>query len=73
MWIKKSFKSIDFDLAKHSVVSPPTHPCTGWVNLDWSGSYKIIIDVVTAVITYSYLFESTKTQHPAAHLDIHNF
>ena len=22
---------------------------------------------------YSYLFNSTKTQHPATHLDIHNF
>ena len=25
LWIKKSFKSIDFDLAKHVLVSTPTH------------------------------------------------
>ena len=29
LWIKKSFKSIDFDLAKHALVSPPTLLCTG--------------------------------------------
>ena len=73
LWIKKSFKSIDFDLAKHALVSPPTHLFAGWVNFDWSGSYKITIDVLTVVIMYSYLFDSTKTQHPATHLDIHNF
>ena len=57
LWIKKSFKSIDSDLAKHALVSPPTHPCSGWVNLDCSGSYEIIIDVFTVVIMYSYLFD----------------
>ena len=29
LWIKKSFKSIDFDPAKHTLVSPPTQLCTG--------------------------------------------
>ena len=32
-------KSIDFDLAKHILVSTPTHACTGWVNIDWSGAW----------------------------------
>ena len=73
LWIKKSFKSIDFDLAKHALVSPPSHPCIGWVNFDLSGSYEITVDVFTVVIMYSYLFHSTKIQHPATHLDIHNF
>ena len=41
--IKKSFKSVDFDLSKYVLVSRPTHPWTGWVNFDWSGNYKIII------------------------------
>ena len=61
LWIKKSLKSIDFDLAKHALVSSPTHRCTGSVNFDWSGSYEINIYVVTVVIMYSYLFDSTKT------------
>ena len=26
LWIKKLFKSIEFDLAKKALVSPPTHP-----------------------------------------------
>ena len=39
LWIQKSFKSIVFDLAKHALVSPLTHPRTGWVNFAWSGSY----------------------------------
>ena len=30
LWIKKSFRSIDFDLAKHALVSPGT----GWVDFD---------------------------------------
>ena len=30
--IKKSFKFIDFDLAKHTLVL--THPYSGWVNFD---------------------------------------
>ena len=34
LWIKKSFKSIDIDLAKHALVSPLTHRCTGYVNFD---------------------------------------
>ena len=34
LWIKKSFKSIDFDLAKHALVSPTTHPCTSWILID---------------------------------------
>ena len=75
LWIKKPFKSIDFDLAKHALVSPPprTRPCTGWVNFDQLGSYEITIYVFTVVIMYSYLFDTTKTQHPATHLDIHDF
>ena len=73
LWIKKSFNSIDFDLEKHALVSPLTHPSIGWINFEWSGSYEIIIDVFTIVIICSYLFDSTKTQHPATHLDIHNF
>ena len=33
--IKKSFKSNDFDVVKHALVSPPTsHPYIGWVNFD---------------------------------------
>ena len=40
--IKKSLKSIDFDIAKRVLVSPPTHPWTSWVNFDWSKNYKII-------------------------------
>ena len=32
--IKKSFMSIHFNLAKHVLVSPPNHLCTGWVNFD---------------------------------------
>ena len=28
LWIKKSFMFIDFDLAKHALVSPPIHPLT---------------------------------------------
>ena len=41
--IKKSFKFIDFDLAKHVLVSS-THPLLHrWVNFDWSGNYEIII------------------------------
>ena len=52
LWIKKSFKSIGFDLAKHALVCPPTNPCTGWVDFDCSGSYEIIIDVFTVVIMY---------------------
>ena len=73
LWIKKSFKSIDFGLAEHALVPPPTHPCTGWVDFDWSGSYEITIYIFTVVIIYSYLSDSTKTQHLATHLDIHNF
>ena len=38
--IKKSFKSIDFDLAKHVLVSPLTHPCTCGVNLIEGGVVK---------------------------------
>ena len=72
LWINKSFKSIDFDLAKHALVFPPTNPYIGWVNFDWSRSHEIIIDAFTVVIMYSYLFDSTKTQPPATHLDIHN-
>ena len=56
----KSFESIDFDLAKYALVSPPTHSWTGWVNFGWSGSYEITINVFTVVIMYSYLFDSTK-------------
>ena len=59
LWIKNSFKSIEFDLAKHELVSLSTHPCTRWVNFDWSGSYEIN--------TFH------KIQHPTIHLDIHNF
>ena len=77
LWIKKSFKSIDFDLAKHALVSPQTDHYTGWVNFGWSGSYEIAIDVFKVVIMYSYLFDSTKTQHlaqhTATHLDISSF
>ena len=51
--IKKSFKSIDFDLAKYVLVSPPTHSCTGGVNFDWSGSYEITTYAFTVVIMYS--------------------
>ena len=51
--IKISFKSIDFDLAKHALVFPSTHRCTGWVNIDWSGSYEITTYVLTVVIMYS--------------------
>ena len=65
--IKKLFKSIDFDLAKQALVSPPTHLCTGWVNFDWSGGYEIIIDVFTLVIMYLYLSDSTKTQDSETH------
>ena len=36
--IKKSFKSIDFDLAKHALVL--THPYSGWVNLINKGVMK---------------------------------
>ena len=32
--IKKLFMSIHFNLAKHVLVSPPNHLCTGWVNFD---------------------------------------
>ena len=52
LWIKKSFKSIDFD--QHALVSPPTHPITDWVNFDWSGCYEITIYVLTVVIMYLY-------------------
>ena len=55
--IKNSFKSTDFDLAKDALVSSPTHPCAGWVNFDWSGSYEITTYVFTVVIMYS---EDTK-------------
>ena len=60
LWIKKPFKSIDFDLAKHALISPPprTRPCTGWVNFDQLGSYEITIYVFTVVIMYSYLFDT---------------
>ena len=64
LWIKKLFKSFDFDLAKHALVSRPTHPCTGWVTFDWLGSYEIIIYVITVVIMYSSLFDSTKAHKP---------
>ena len=64
LWIKKSFKSIDFDLAKHALVFPPTHACTGWVNFDSSGSYEITIDVFTVYIMYSYLFWFYKDKAP---------
>ena len=37
LWIKESFKSIDFDLAKHVLVSTSTPFWTWWVNFDWSG------------------------------------
>ena len=69
LWIKKSFESINFELAKHALVSPLTHRCIGWINFDWSGSCEITIDVV---IMYSYWFDSTKTQHSAT-LDVYNF
>ena len=49
----KSFKSIDFDVAKHALVSPPFHPCTGGVNFDWLGSYEITTYVFTVVIMHS--------------------
>ena len=50
LWIENSFKSIDFDLAKHALASPPIYSCAGWVNFYWSGSYKIITYVFTVVI-----------------------
>ena len=53
LWIKNSFKSIDFDLAKHALISPPTQSCTGWVNFDWSGSYEITAYVFIVVVMYS--------------------
>ena len=41
--IKKSFKSIDFDLGKHLLVSSPIHPTTSWVDFDWSRNYEITV------------------------------
>ena len=35
-------------------------------------SDEITIDVFTVVIMYWYLLDSTKIQHPATHLKIHN-
>ena len=70
--IEKSFISIDFGLAKHVLVSPPTHSCTSWDNFDWSENYEITIYYVFIATMYSYWFDSAKTQHPAAHLNIHN-
>ena len=40
--IKKTFKSINFDLVKHVLVSPLTQPWNKWVNFDWSRNYTII-------------------------------
>ena len=53
LWIKNSFEFMDFDLAKHALVSPPTHRSTGLVNFDCSGSYEITTYVFTVVIMYS--------------------
>ena len=40
LWIKKLFKSINCDLAKHTLVSPPTQPSKGWVILINQGVMK---------------------------------
>ena len=74
--IKKSFKSIDFDLAKHVLVFPsslspppppsPLSPPLAMVEL-------ILIDQGIATIMYSYLFDSTKIKHSATHLNIQKF
>ena len=41
--IKESLNSINFDLPKQLLVSTTTHPCTGWINFDWSWNYEKII------------------------------
>ena len=65
---------IDFDLEKHALVSPPIHPLTpALIDLILinHGVMKYLFTFYSNM--YSYLFDSTKTQHPATHLDIHDF
>ena len=68
----ESFKSIDFDLAKQILISPPTHLCTDWVSFIRSWNYEIgvvhMCIYVFILFMYSYLFNSTKTQQSATHL-----
>ena len=63
---------IYFDLAKRALVSLSTHSSTACVNFDYQGVDNFIY-VFTATIMYSYLFYSTKTEHPATHLSIYSF
>ena len=46
--------SINFDLAKHVLVSLLTNPCAGWVNFAWFGNYEVMIYLC---IHTAYVFE----------------
>ena len=57
---KESCKFINFYLAKHVLISPLTHPCTGWVNFDSSENYEIIVIIIlflrqTKITLFIYL------------------